>query len=127
MFRAPLWDDTAGMPCIFVYGTLKHGLSNAAQLEGAIFERAAVTANGYVLYMVSGYPAMSRSNAGVVHGELYTVTADQLRHLDEFEGVPEWYQREVIELADGTRAEAYVLTTERVGEAPQIAGGRFRE
>ena len=115
------------MPRVFVYGTLKEGLSNAAKLDGAAFERAAVTVNGFVLHMVEGYPAMSRAAEGVVHGELYTVSEEHLARLDVFEGVPEWYQREVIELEDGTRADAYVLPTERIGQAPRIAGGRFRE
>jgi gamma-glutamylcyclotransferase (GGCT)/AIG2-like uncharacterized protein YtfP len=114
------------MPRIFVYGTLKRGLSNAAHLDGATFERVAVTTVGYVLHMVDGYPAMSRSNAGVVHGELYIVSDELLRLLDEFEGVPEWYQREVIQVEDGTSAEAYMVTQEQVRGSPLISGGRFR-
>jgi gamma-glutamylcyclotransferase (GGCT)/AIG2-like uncharacterized protein YtfP len=115
----------ATMPRIFVYGTLKRGLSNAAQLDGAVFERAAVTASGYALSVVSGYPAMARSEAGVVHGELYVVSDEHLRRLDEFEGVPEWYQREVITLDDGTEAEAYVVAHGRVQGLPRIPGGSF--
>jgi gamma-glutamylcyclotransferase (GGCT)/AIG2-like uncharacterized protein YtfP len=118
---------TSPMPRIFVYGTLKRGLSNAAQLDGAVFERAAATASGYVLHMVEGYPAMSRSETGIVHGELYAVSNEHLSRLDEFEGVPEWYQRVVIELEDGTSAEAYVVSGERVQGLPQITGGLFSE
>ena len=114
------------MPRILVYGTLQRGLSNAAELDGAVFERPGITANGYLLHMVSRYPAMSRSKTGVVHGELYVVTDEHLCLLDEFEGVPELYQREVIELEDGTSAEAYVVTREQVRGAPLISGGRFR-
>jgi gamma-glutamylcyclotransferase (GGCT)/AIG2-like uncharacterized protein YtfP len=115
----------AEMPRIFVYGTLKRGFSNAVQLEGAAFERTAATANGYLLHMVSGYPAMSRSDVGVVHGELYGVTDDQLRYLDEFEGAPEAYQREAIRLEDGTEAQAYVVSAERVHGLVPIDEGRF--
>jgi gamma-glutamylcyclotransferase (GGCT)/AIG2-like uncharacterized protein YtfP len=126
-FDPQLCDDSGEMPCIFVYGTLKRGLSNAAQLDGAVFERVAATASGYALHMVSGYPAMSRSETGVVHGELYIVSDEHLRRLDEFEGVPEWYQREVIALGDGTEAEAYVVAVGRVQGLPPIVGGMFSE
>jgi gamma-glutamylcyclotransferase (GGCT)/AIG2-like uncharacterized protein YtfP len=115
------------MPRIFVYGTLKRGLSNAAQLDGAVFERTAITTDGYALHMVSGYPAMSRSETGVVHGELYTVSEEHLRRLDEFEGVPEWYQREVTELGDGTSVESYVVKPEKVRGLARLEGGTFAE
>src|SRR5262245_47499756 len=113
------------MPRIFVYGTLKRGLSNAGQLDGARFERTVATAVGYVLHMVDGYPAMSRSERGVVHGEIYVVSEEHLSRLDVFEGVPEWYQRAVIELEDGTTVEAYVVTPERVCGLEPIEGGSF--
>jgi gamma-glutamylcyclotransferase (GGCT)/AIG2-like uncharacterized protein YtfP len=115
------------MPRIFVYGTLKRGLSNAGQLNGAVYERPAATASGYVLHMVSGYPAMSRSDAGVVHGEVYAVSEEHLRRLDVFEGVPEWYQRESVTLEDGTAVEAYLVRREKVRGLECIEGGMFAE
>lgn len=115
------------MPRVFVYGTLKRGFSNAAYLADAVFETTAVTAHGYSLHIVSGYPALSRSGEGVVYGELYSVSDERLQKLDDFEGVPDEYQREVIELADGTRAEAYLVPAERVRGAVRIGGGKFFE
>jgi len=113
------------MPRIFVYGTLKRGFSNAVHLADAVFEGPAVTAHGYALHIVSGYPALSRSESGVVHGELYQVSADHLQRLDDFEGVPEAYLREVITLGDGSEAHAYVVSAERVCGLVRIEGGRF--
>ena len=113
------------MTRIFVYGTLKRGFSNATELAAARFERAATTARGYALHIVFGYPALVRSAAGVVHGELYRVTDEQLRRLDVFEG--ENYRREVIVLDDGSEAQAYVVGAECVADAERIESGRFVE
>src|SRR5262249_9113471 len=98
------------MPRLFVYGTLKRGFSNAANLPGAAFEGTGATTPGYELYLVAGYPALVRSNQGVVRGELYAVSDEHLRRLDAFEDVPNWYQREAIMLADGREAQAYVMS-----------------
>src|SRR5690349_6262989 len=115
------------MPKLFVYGTLKRGFSNAKELDGASFEGRAATANGYELHIVSGYPALVRSESGRVRGELYTVSVEHLRRLDVFEGVPDWYQREIVVLADGREVEAYVKRREDVSDGERMAGEEYFE
>lgn len=115
------------MPRLFVYGTLKRGLSNASRLEGAIFEGVRSTANGYALHRVAGFPALVRSGDGIVRGEVYTVSDEHLRRLDAFEDSPNWYQREIIRLDDGCEADAYLMSREAVGDAPPIQGDEYIE
>jgi len=62
----------------------------------------------------------------VVEGEVYWVTSEHIEALDRYEGAPELYQREPIPLADGSRAEAYVMSPARVGACPRIDGGVFQ-
>lgn len=87
------------MPRLFVYGSLKRGFSNAHLMHGARFVRACSTTTGYRLVRYqSGYPALVHSplSGARVHGELYEVGADLLAQLDEFEGCPDLYQRELV-------------------------------
>jgi gamma-glutamylaminecyclotransferase len=99
---------------LFVYGTLKRGCSNHAQMAGQEFVGLARTAPGYTLYDLGGYPGIAADaddQNGIV-GEVWNVDADALRRLDHFEGVHEGlYRREPIPLqppfADRT-IEAYV-------------------
>jgi gamma-glutamylcyclotransferase (GGCT)/AIG2-like uncharacterized protein YtfP len=72
---------------------------------------------------LDGYPALVRGAAGqggVVSGEVYRVDSAQLGRLDDFEECPELYQRQEIELEDGSTAEAYVITPERARRLPSL-------
>ena len=99
---------------LFVYGTLKRGCSNHAQLADQRFVGEARTAPGFQLYDLGGYPAIvpdPEDRAGVT-GEIWSVDDDALHRLDLFEGVHEGlYRRERIALqppfAD-LAVEAYV-------------------
>ena len=86
---------------LFVYGTLKRGCCNHAQLAGQTFVGPARTQPGYRLYDLGGYPgivAMPGDHEGVV-GEVWSVDEDCLRLLDHFEGVHEGlYRRESLPL-----------------------------
>jgi gamma-glutamylcyclotransferase (GGCT)/AIG2-like uncharacterized protein YtfP len=76
---------------IFVYGTLKRGGSNHAQLAGQIYLGPASTAPGYTLYSLGEYPGLVADPAdrSGVNGELWAVDAATLARLDAFEGVDE--------------------------------------
>src|SRR5215471_18828775 len=110
MRHAGLLGSVSGMQRIrlFVYGTLKRGGVGAARLEGAIFEGAAATAMGFALYDLVEYPALVAAPDGVVEGEVYQVTLQQLSELDSYEGYPELFHRELVPLADGSHAQAYL-------------------
>lgn len=105
---------------LFVYGSLKCGQKHHRQLRGAPLLASVATAPRYVLLNLGAYPALF-DGAEVVHGELYAVESDTLTLIDEFEG--EAYRRAEVELADGSRAQAYFLRA--AGEFPKVDGGRW--
>ena len=109
---------------LFVYGTLKRGCSNHAQMAGQEFVGLARTVAGYTLHDLGGYPGIAADATdrhGVV-GEVWSVDADALRRLDQFEGVHEGlYRREPIPLQPpfADRAiEAYVSALSVNGRPP---------
>jgi gamma-glutamylcyclotransferase (GGCT)/AIG2-like uncharacterized protein YtfP len=88
---------------VFVYGSLKRGHHNHAQMADARFVAAAKTVACYRLFDLGSYPAMIERpsqrfpDAGVaIEGEIYEVDATTLAHLDWFEGHPNFYRRERI-------------------------------
>lgn len=136
---------------LFVYGSLKRGFRHHEELAGVDFLGEVTTASGYRLVRYGDYPALVRSlpaeddagavggepvrpsrgasnvGPGVVQGELYGVPEARLPTLDAFEECPSLYQRELIELSDGSRAFAYVISPSRAAAHEVIAGGRWRE
>ncbi len=96
---------------LFVYGTLKRGQRNHRLLADQRFVRIAATAPGYCLYDLGPYPAMVQgADAGPVRGELFSVSECATDELDDFEGVPDLFDRRRVELDDGTTAWAYLYT-----------------
>jgi len=74
--------------CIFVYGTLKRGLSNSHYLRGQTFVSEARTQPIYRLVNCGGYPGMYPSESGVsVLGEIWEVDEEARKQLDILEDV----------------------------------------
>jgi gamma-glutamylcyclotransferase (GGCT)/AIG2-like uncharacterized protein YtfP len=119
------------MRLVFVYGTLKRGLSNHHYLAGQTFVGEASTAPGFALYDVGGYPGMVRAPgcAGGVSGEVWSVDDACLSRLDELEGAAEGlYRRERVPLVGphaAAGAEAYLYLKEVEGRRP--LGGAWNE
>ena len=97
---------------LFVYGSLKRGQANHAELGRALFVGAARTQPAFALRVIDGYPALVPGQRAV-HGELYRIAMPDLSHLDEFEG--DGYRREELELEAGVRALGYVATRPSAG------------
>ena len=76
---------------VFVYGTLKRGASNHAQLAGQRLVGPARLAPGHALYSLGEYPGLvaEPASADRVRGEIWAVDDACLARLDTFEGVPE--------------------------------------
>ncbi|MBL9199983.1 MAG: gamma-glutamylcyclotransferase [Opitutaceae bacterium] len=108
---------------LFVYGTLKRGCSNHAQMAGQTFVGLARTTPGFYLYELGGYPGLvaDATDRDGVTGEVWSVDAAALQRLDAFEGVAEGlYRREPVALLDpfsGKMIDAYLF-------AQSIAGRR---
>jgi gamma-glutamylaminecyclotransferase len=109
---------------IFVYGTLRRGECNHAQLGRSRFVRSVTTAPRYQLVDLGSYPALLEGGDTAVHGELYEVDDEHLPQLDAFEDVPSLYERKRLELnVPGVGALGYVMRAETAGDARVIASG----
>lgn len=107
------------MSKIFVYGSLKRGKSAHHFMErhNAVFLREDVTNTRYHIYKVGWFPGMGEDSmvVGGVVGEVYEVTDECLAALDQYEGAPELFRREEIELSNGDRVLAYLYNYSVVG------------
>ncbi len=71
---------------VFVYGTLRGGGSNHFRMKGAELITTGTVAGR--LYRIDWYPGLVLDDAGgEIHGEVYSVTPEQLSDLDIFEGL----------------------------------------
>lgn len=91
---------------LWVYGSLRRGAANHAELAGARFLGSAPSAPRYRLGQLAGYPALGPGDQAI-DGEIYDVGPELLARLDHFEGCPTLYRRDVVVLADGSEALAY--------------------
>ena len=87
---------------LFVYGSLKKGFDNHSLL-GKYAKRLgkAQTVRKFGMFEDSfgNYPYLINSPYNKIKGELYQITRkDLLQKIDEFEGAPDYYQREKIEV-----------------------------
>ncbi|HEY0968887.1 MAG TPA: gamma-glutamylcyclotransferase family protein [Opitutaceae bacterium] len=119
------------MKHLFVYGTLKRGCSNHAQMAGQRFVTEARTIPGYRLFDVGGFPgliAWPHDRDGVT-GEIWAVDDAALARLDRFEGVDEGlYRRERIALVaphDQEPVDGYVYA--RSVDGLREVGATWRE
>jgi gamma-glutamylaminecyclotransferase len=106
---------------LFVYGTLKSGQGNNHLLAGQEFVRAAQTLPLYRLYGIDWHPGLLVDKAGgvAVHGEVWAVDDETLARLDEFEGCPNYFQRDYIAVADlFGDVQAYFFTGRVPDQAP---------
>ena len=124
--RAPLTPaGRARATPIFVYGTLLAGEAHHALLAPARLLGAATTRAEFDLVDCGEYPAMVRGGRTVVTGELYAVDDATRARLDRLEEHPRLFRREPIVLADGRRAEAYLLPRPRASRFAPIVSGSW--
>lgn len=96
---------------VFVYGTLKSGYGNHGWLKGAsLVSRAKLF--GYSLKHGHAFPAMYKDGTAPeersVFGEIYQIDADILGDLDRLEGVPNHYQRILVNCGKEGKLWTYV-------------------
>jgi gamma-glutamylcyclotransferase (GGCT)/AIG2-like uncharacterized protein YtfP len=95
---------------LFVYGTLKSGMSNHRRLRGQRLIRAARTEPRYRLLRIRWYPGLIEVKEGGqrIEGEIYAVDPFTLKQLDEYEGVPILFDRRPIAIENESHPiEAY--------------------
>ncbi|KAL4001682.1 AIG2-like family protein [Acanthocheilonema viteae] len=110
----------ARMAFVFVYGTLKRGEPNASIMADLItgmqrFIGTGKTVNAYPLIIASEYNipfCLNKPGIGNrINGELYEVDEQKLEVLDEFEGHPTFYRRQLEEVEmdhSGTVVTAWI-------------------
>ena len=106
---------------LFFYGTLKSGQQSNHLLDGQEFIRAAETMPIYRLYGIGWHPGLviDRENGLRVKGELWAIDEKTLEALDEYEGVPHYFRRELIAIADfAGDVEAYFFNGQVTAETP---------
>jgi len=79
---------------VFVYGTLKRGLSNHRWLSGQQFQGEARTQPDYRLHDLGGYPGLVLAPGGpgtglAIQGEVWAVDPAALRRLHQLESIDE--------------------------------------
>jgi len=86
------------MNTVFIYGTLKQGHGNHFMLGDSEFIGNAVTEENYLL-LEQGLPFLIKDTqheySRLIHGELYSITDKKLSELDDLEGHPYFYKREL--------------------------------
>lgn len=115
---------------VAVYGTLMAGERNERWAADTLDRRPCVL-RGTLYDTGWGYPAfVPDADGGEVKAELLTVTADTLARMDELEGYPRLYRREVIltVLGDGSIEVTMVYVMNKLPRgAIVIASGDWRE
>lgn len=116
--------DSAAWQLLFVYGSLKRGMANHQQLNGAMFNGVAQL-QGLALFDLGPFPMAIASGdpAHSLHGEIYGVDPNRLVALDRFEGAPRLYERLSWPLADGRRVWVYVGRPQQVRHVRRISSG----
>jgi len=113
-----------GWELVFVYGTLKRGETNHHWLEGASWQGEAEL-GGVVLHDLGPFP-MAVIGEGIAEGEVYAVERSIFARLDELEGYPRLYDRQLLTLRDGRRAWVYLGRPRQVRHAPVVGDGLWR-
>ena len=95
---------------LFVYGSLKRGECNHALIADQKFLGPTATVPKYRAVDLGQYPGLVKDerNGLSIRGELFEVSDCSIAELDDFEGSPDHYKREPIEVVgfEGT-VEAY--------------------
>ena len=99
---------------VFVYGSLRHEMSNHRFLSDSLFSHSTVV-HGFDMFSLGAYPFISDGNGSIVV-ELYYVSEDTFKRLDMLEGYPKYYNRKVVEGKDGSKGWIYFIDGKKAGE-----------
>ena len=95
-------------------------------LLNASYTTSTTTAEGFHLLDLGDYPGMIRAKEGRVSGEVYEVSLTTLQELDEYEGHPDLFRREIILLAEGETVNSYLFQGE-TRSAKTVESGDWRD
>jgi gamma-glutamylcyclotransferase (GGCT)/AIG2-like uncharacterized protein YtfP len=115
---------------VFVYGTLRRGEANDINRLDPVPRYLGVARIRGALYDLGPYPGVILGEAGWVQGEVYAITPELERRLDEIEEVApvpsgEYMRRHIEVELDGRRIVClvYEIAPQRVQGRPRITSG----
>ena len=117
---------------VFVYGTLRQGEARDINRLHPAPRRLGTARVAGMLYNLGQYPGLLTGDVGSVHGEVYEISAELERLLDQIEEVwpqpsGEYIKRERVLRLDQTHEEirciVYEVSADRLADALLIAGG----
>lgn len=114
---------------LFVYGTLRKGYGNYRLLRGCRCLGTFRTVPGYRMYAAGiPYVVHNPQSFASVEGELYEVDEVALSRIDDLEGHPVFYRRQIVRLSDGSSAFAYLMSWTRLPlNAKYVPSGKFSD
>lgn len=107
---------------LFVYGSLKRGFENEHILDKAKYISKATTVRKFAMYEAKGgkFPYLLKERPlNYIEGEIYKIARkDLIKKIDIFEGSPDYYTREAIEVKSRSfetnkRAFTYFYTNKK--------------
>jgi gamma-glutamylcyclotransferase (GGCT)/AIG2-like uncharacterized protein YtfP len=121
--------NTAGSPDrrLFVYGALLEGEADHGLLEGGEKLGAFQTEPAFHLVDLGLYAALIPGGATSVAGELYRVELATVLRIDVLRQVPILFDRARIRLADGSVADAYVMSPDQARGRRRVQHGDWRK
>lgn len=125
LFKGVTMDTAKGL--VAVYGSLRKGLHNHNLLEDADF-LGTDQVSGFKMYSMGGFPFITHDGAtesDTIQIEVYQVDPYEMRRLDQLEGYPSFYNRELIKTKYGD-AWIYFIDDEVAGHPPVIHGDWFK-
>ena len=113
---------------LFVYGTLKggFGLNPILGDERKFIGHGRLI--GYWMFHLGRYPSIVKANDDMwaIHGEVYDITDENLKRVDQAEGHPSFYQRTKVEVPHFGECQTYVQSPEVLFEGKAfIPSGRW--
>ena len=95
------------MPLIFIYGTLKKDHNNHRVLQRAeadLWEKECYTVDKYPMFQLDypfPYIQNTKGKGHILKGELWHIESKFIDEIDRFEGVPDLYYRDKINVISG--------------------------
>lgn len=111
---------------VFVYGTLKQGnrvrgmhMFGNAEFVGD----AETTHSNYHMYSLGAFPAVVLGGKSKISGEVFDVDSETMKYLDQIEGYPDFYTRDIVDTSLGKAWMYHITDIENYNAKPLTPQG----